>query len=63
MNIHAVNVSKRFGAFHALRGVSLEVKEGELVALLLQANNFKTGKTDLQNNQPALDQIKIAPKK
>ena len=35
----------------------------DLVALLLQANNFKSGKLDLVANQAALDKIQIQPKK
>jgi mono/diheme cytochrome c family protein len=34
----------------------------DLVAVLLSANNFRSGKTDLVSSQPALDKIKIEPR-
>ena len=35
----------------------------DLVALLLQANNFRSGKAELQNDQAALAKIQIQPKR
>jgi sulfate transport system ATP-binding protein len=42
MNLEVVNLSKRFGEFVALDRVNLEVKKGELVALLGPSGSGKT---------------------
>ena len=34
MSIQVKNIEKHFGAFHALKNISLDFPEGELVALL-----------------------------
>jgi general L-amino acid transport system ATP-binding protein len=40
--IHAENVQKRFGDFYALKGVSMDVKEGEVVVILGPSGSGKS---------------------
>ena len=61
MSIQVKNIEKHFGAFHALKNISLDFPDGQLVALLGPSGCGKTtvGRTILNLYKPTAGEIKF----